>query len=190
MEMNDSTTLPCGRDPLDVIDAELAGRRDPHVANCVHCQGVLDGVAVQERIANELRSAASPAPPTLLPSVMATVWAELRPGREIPLPTETSSFASELAVTSALQFALEKLPHLEIQVCRVRLADTDETTATGAGPLLNVEVTAAAAYQTDLLALADSIRSHSTNTLAAQFGLAAAVIDVDITDLYDPRETS
>lgn len=195
----DSVLLPCGRDPLDVIDAARAGSLDPHSRDCPYCTGVLDGDRDQRRIADELRTVETPAPETLLPAVMATVWAELRPGKQIPLPTDQPAFVTELAVGSLLQHVLDTLPGLEIQRCQVRLSErdpeaersamTDEESADQVGsPLLDVSVTAAVEYPADLPALADDIRRLTQDTLVAQLRLIARNVDVSFIDVYSPDE--
>lgn len=184
MAVEPSTLLPCGRDPLDVVDAARRGRPDAHTRGCQYCQAVLADDARQREIADELRAVATPAPASLLTSVMATVWAELRPGRQIPLPTAEPAFATELAVSSMLQRGLDELDDLEIQVCEVHL---DEAATGDDAGSLDVDVTAAAAYPADLLRKADDIRVRVREVLATQFHLRARTIDVSFDDLYDDR---
>lgn len=191
MALENRTVLPCGRDPLEIVDAALAGRSDPHVDDCSYCRKAIADERGQHSIADDLRDSATSAPTTLLPSVMSTVWAELRPGRQVPLSSIGTAFATELALSSAVQHDLDLLPDLEIQVCRARLQDRDEAPVEPPvdGPLLHVDVTAAAAYPADLLALADAVRARAAKTLTVQFGLSAVAIDVDIVDLYESAET-
>lgn len=190
MALEDLTALPCGRDPLEVVDADLAGAGDAHAQTCPYCRKVIADARGQQSIADDLRSSATPAPSSLLPSVMTTVWSELRPGRQLPLPSAGTAFATELAVSSALQHDLDLLQDLEIQVCRARLQDREDDPVPPpvSAPLVHVDITAAAAYPADLLALADTVRATAARTLLVQFGLAAVAIDVDIVDLYDSSE--
>lgn len=192
MALENLSVLPCGHDPLEVVDAALAGRTDPHTGNCPHCRRAIADARGQQSIADDLRDSATPAPSSLLTSVMTTVWSELRAGRELPLPGAGTSFATELAVSSAVQLDLERLPDIEIQVCRARIRDrADEPVDLPVrAPQLHVEVTVAAAYRADLLALADAVRTTAATTLSLQFGLSALAIDVDIVDLYDSAETT
>ena len=192
MALEHPSTLPCGRDPLEVVDDALAGRRDPHVDECRYCRTAIADARGQQSIADDLRSSATPAPSSLLPSVMTSVWSELRAGQDVPLPSTGTSFASELALSSAIQHDLDVLQDIEIQLCRARVQDTqdDPVAPPVNAPLLHVEVTAAAAYPADLLALAETVRSTAARTLTVQFGLVAVAIDVDIVDLYDSAEAT
>lgn len=190
MALNPDLLLPCGRDPIDVVDAARNGRSDAHERDCPYCREAVAADRDQRRIADELRAAETPAPDTLLPSVMATVWAELRPGKQIPLPTDRPSYVTELAAGTLLQHVLEELPRLEIRLCEVRLADPDPDDAGTGAPLLDVTVTAAAAYPADLAELAADIRRATRSTLDAQFRLTARTVDVSFDDVFDPREES
>ena len=190
MALEELTALPCGRDPLEVVDADLEGTGDAHAQTCPYCRKAIADARGQQTIADDLRSSATPAPSSLLPSVMTTVWSELRPGKQLPLPSVGAAFVTELAVSSALQHDLDLLQDLEIQVCRARLHDREDDPVPPpvSAPLVHVDITAAAAYPADLLALADTVRSTAARTLLVQFGLAAVAIDVDIVDLYDSSE--
>lgn len=197
MALDPDMFLPCGRDPIDVVDAARRHRTDAHVRDCPYCREAVAADRDQLRIAQELGAAETPAPESLLPSVMATVWAELRPGKRIPLPTGFSSFVTELAAGTLLQHVLEALPQLEIRVCEVRLGDADpgqipdpspESASASAAPVLEVSVTAAAAYPAELVDLAEDIRRVTRETLATQFRLSVRSVDVSFADVFDPRE--
>ena len=183
MAVNPTTALPCGRDPLDVVDAARSGRLDAHSRACQYCRAVLDDDTRQREIAAELRASATPAPESLLASVMSTVWAELRPGRPIPLGDAGPAFVTELAVNTALQAGLDELPGLEVRTCQARLDDGDLTPGA-----LDVEITVAVAYPADLSARAEDIRRRVQQVLDVQFRLSARTVDVSIDDLYDDRE--
>lgn len=193
MAVDPTILLPCGRDPLDVIDAARAGSTDAHIDACPHCQAAIAADHQHQQAAEEFRSAATPAPDTLLRSVMATVWTELRPGRQIPLAATGASFVTQLAINTLLQHQLDELPDLEIQLCQIQLGDDDplpETIEPAAlQPPLTVEITAAAAYPADLHVLADLIRHRIQQTLSTQFRLSPRSVDVSFVDLFDTPST-
>ncbi|MDQ2847962.1 MAG: hypothetical protein M3Y77_16785 [Actinomycetota bacterium] len=193
MAVDPAILLRCGRDPLDVIDAARAGSTDAHIDACPHCQAAIAADHQHRQAAEEFRSAASPAPDTLLPSVMATVWTELRPGRQIPVATAGASFVTQLAINTLLQHQLDELPDLEIQLCQIQLGADDPVPETiepaALQPPLTVEITAAAAYRADLHVLADLIRHRIQQTLSTQFRLSPRSVDVSFVDLLDTPST-
>lgn len=191
--------LPCGRDPLQVMDQARAGRIDEHSRSCRHCRSAIADDDRQLLFVEDLQSEPVDVPDTLLPSVMRTVWSELRPGRRVPLTVpEGTAFATELAITSMIQQALEQLPELVVHTCRLHFADdpvdvadavvheslsdaTEDERTTG----IRVEVRAAAGYPSELAALADTVRESVAATLLTQFGLSLAGIDVFFVDVYE-----
>lgn len=187
------TPLPCGRDPLTVVDQARDGQPDAHCTTCPFCQAVIEE-DLQLRTARDITSEPVTPPATLLPAIMASVWSELRPGRNLPLPAAHGpAFATEQAVTSLLQHTLDQLPDLLVHRCRLHLdppetqeiaaADTDVGVGV-AEPSLRIEISAAAAYLTDLAVLAEQVRTAATATLVTQFGLAAPQVDVEFVDLF------
>lgn len=192
------TPLPCGRDPLTVADQARAGQLDAHCTTCPYCQAVIEE-DLQLLSARDITSEPVTPPATLLPAIMATVWSELRPGRNLPLPAARGlAFASERAVTSLLQHTLDELPDLLVHRCRLHLdpPEVEEIAATNADadagvaePSLRIEISAAAAYLAELAVLAEQVRTVTTATLVSQFGLAAQQVDVEFVDLFpDPRQ--
>lgn len=196
------TPLPCGRDPLTVADQARAGQLDDHCTTCPYCQAVIEE-DLQLLSARDITSEPVTPPATLLPAIMATVWSELRPGRNLPLPAAHGlAFASERAVTSLLQHTLDELPDLLVHRCRLHLdppevgeiaaADTAADADADAGvavPSLRIEISAAAAYLAELAVLAEQVRTVTTAALVSQFGLAAQQVDVEFVDLFPgPRQ--
>ena len=200
-----SDLLPCGRDPLQVMDQARGGQIDAHSRDCTYCMAAIAGDEQQRRYAQDLQAEPVDVPDTLLPSVMRTVWSELRPGRRVPLlVSQGTAFATELAITSLMQQALEQLPDLDVHTCRLHFADdpADAADVTAVDQLLRqvsddetaadirVEVRAAAGYRSELAVLADTAREAVAATLLTQFGLRPAGIDVSFVDVYDMGDVS
>ena len=167
-------------------------------------------VAVLNRASAELAVSTDRDPsPGLLPAVMETVWAELRPGQLIPLPgSDGTLLVTETAVGNALVAHLDGLPELLVRRCAVRYqvpSDADGADGAGAGEsggggadgdgadfggtgspdgTLQIALTAAVAYGT---ATDDLIRrSRSVLALGAEqlFGLRVWRVDVEIVDVF------
>ena len=182
--------LPCGRDPLDVVDRARRGRSDAHARTCQYCLATIaagdDGV----RFARPFKDQSIQVPDTLLPSVMKTVWAELRPGRSIPIAAaHGAAFVTEQAITTLLIDALDRLPDLLVHTCRLQTKDDETEPGPDApgqeGPVLQIEVTAAAAYPVALNGLGEAARAVVAAALWAQFGLQADTIDISFVDVYE-----
>ena len=132
--------------------------------------------------------------PGLVPAVMETVWAELRPGQLIPLPgSDGTLLVTETAVGNALVAHLDGLPELLVRRCAVRyqVPGTDDGESVGAdshaaGPdgALHIALTAAVAYGTATDDLTQRIRSVLTLGAEQLFGLRVWRVDVDIVDVY------
>ena len=143
---------------------------------------------------------------------MQTVWAELRPGQQIPLPgSDGTLLVTETAVGNALVAHLDGLPELLVRRCVVRYlapgdrpendreADSAATgdRAAGAGApdgsvtdsrgsdgTLQISMTAAVAYGTATGELVEEIRSVIAAGAQQLFGLTIGRVDVDIVDVY------
>lgn len=176
--------LPCGRDPLTVVDDARAGRISAHSRSCEYCQQAIDEDRLLTTV-REIEAEPVPAPDTLLPRVMATVFAELRPGRQIALPAAgPSASVTELAIVSTLRHHLDELPDLIVHRCRVRAGEPAGELRPEGEPALVVELTAAGAYQADLADLADQVRATAQRVLREQFGFDDVRVDVEFVDLF------
>lgn len=190
MAIDDILMMPCGRDPLTVADRARAGQTDPHEQSCPYCQAAIAEAGLTLQAAQELAAQPVDVPPTLLPAVMRTVWSELRPSATIDLPVPGGgAVVTTLAITAALRHDLDQLPGLTVRSCRADAADPPGRDDTGA-PLLAIRITASAAWPTELPALASRARQLVNGALETQFGLHAASIDIDFTDLDLPRASS
>ncbi|QNK81788.1 hypothetical protein [Nakamurella sp. PAMC28650] len=190
MEIDVATeTLACGRDPLDVIDQARRGRSDAHTATCPFCQAVIGSDSTAAQYTQRLKNEPVQVPATLLPSVMNSVWSELRPGRNIPLAAAHGpAFATEQAVTSTVENELDQLPDFQVHTCQLHFRDRAPEEAdpgyADRNPGLQIEIRAAAAYSVDLTALADTARAAAAAALSLQYGLQADAIDIAFVDVY------
>jgi hypothetical protein len=190
MAVDNTLTLPCGRDPLTVADHARMGQTDAHEQECPYCRATIAEAGVTLRAAQELAAQPVDAPPTLLPAVMRTVWTELRPSATIDLPVPGGgAVVTTLAITAALRHDLDQVPGMTVRSCRADATGPPRPAGTGS-PWLAIRVTATATWPAKLPALASQARRLVTSTLSIQFGLRAASIDINFTDLDLPQATS
>lgn len=159
------TGTPDAGVPVDPVDAAELDR----------------AAAVLDRASARLSASTDRDPsPGLVPAVMQTVRAELRPGQEIPLPASGGTLlVTETAVGNALVAHLDGLPELLVRRCRVRHR-TDLST----GGSLDVAVTAAIAYGTHTGELVGRIRSVMTAGAEELFGLEVGRVDIEFVDVF------
>lgn len=186
------TVLPCGRDPIAAADHIRAGHSNPHEQSCPYCQAAAEEAGIAARAADQLAHAHVEVPPTLLPNVMRTVWAELRPTDFITLPTLGGGVQiSTLAVAAALRHSLDALAELTIHSCTVDInKPLLEGNGTNAAPTLGVHLTATTIYPDALAPIAAACRHRVTNTLHGQFTLQPGRIDIDFIDLDPPEKAA
>ncbi len=189
MALDDTATmLPCGRDALAVVDDARTGLLDDHERSCRYCLAAQHAADLALQAARELDAQPVDVPAGLLPAVMRTVWAELRPSPLIPLPAPAGGAAvSALAVATALRTDLDTVDNLSVYTCQVE--PSQPTSRNGRPAALEIHLTASTRYPSPLPPLADLCRARITATLRTQFGLAAAGVDIDFIDL-DPPEVA
>jgi hypothetical protein len=200
--------LPCGRDPVAIVDRDRAGTSDAHERSCPYCQAVIAASQATSGAAAALAAADNlvTVPDTLLPNVMRTVWSELRHSTRIPLPSATGvAFVTDHAVAATVETALDQLADLQVRTCRITFApsgqprppsgietevpvpaDILQAAAKAVTPTVAVSIVAAVAYQADLTTLADRARAIVGATITTQFGLHAEPIDIDVVDIFIP----
>lgn len=128
--------------------------------------------------------------PGLLPAVMHTVWAELRPGVRIPLPgSDGTLLVTETAVSNALVAHLDGLPELLVRRCTVQhqprpAGESTEPAATA--ETIRITLTAAVAYGISTDDLVHRIRTVITVAAEHLFGFTVDRVDIDIIDVYPP----
>ena len=182
-------SLDCGRDPIEVVDRARSGRSTSHEQGCPFCQAAIEADGVARTAATELVAAEreNRVPDTLLPNIMSSVWSDLRRSTMIPLATDTgSAFVADHTIAAVIEYALDQLTDLRIHTCAARLmpAEPNPVSAPAAAGTIAIEVTAAAAYNTDVRAVATQVRELARSTVAEQFGWAAEPVDIDIVDVY------
>lgn len=156
-------------------------------------------VAALDRAAKELARTTDREPsPELLPAVMQTVWAELRPGQRIPFPDSGGTlFITETAAGNALVAHIDGLDGIIVRRCTViyRAPSHPTKNATPVGVTespstenggIGVTLTAAVAYGTVTDAVLARVRSIIRVTTHDLFGLAVDQVDIDIVDVYPP----
>ena len=190
-ELSDRT-LECGRDPIEVADRARAGRSTGHESTCPYCQAAIDADSIARTAAAEFAAVErqNPVPPTLLPNIMRSVWSDLRRSTMIPLTTDTgSAFIADHTIAAVIEFALDQLTDLRIHTCAAHLiaAEPNPESAPAAIGSIAIAVTAAAAYNADVRAVADQARDIARRTVTEQFGWAAEPIDIEIVDVYLPE---
>jgi hypothetical protein len=115
----DPPTLPCGRyveELWELLDRLAADR---HVHRCPHCQAASGSLyALREATRSLARQRIEPGP-DLTRRIMAAVRAEVRRGRDLPLPTSGGSATiNEHAVAAVLRFAADQTPGVRARGCR------------------------------------------------------------------------
>lgn len=144
--------------------------------------------AALDRAAGELARDTDRDPsPGLLPAVMHTVWAELRPGARIPLPGSGGTLlVTETAVGNALVAHLDALPELLIRRCTVQHLPATPDQPTADRPTIRIALTAAVAYGSHADALLQRVRTVITIAADQLFGFTVDRVDIDIVDIYPP----
>lgn len=145
--------------------------------------------AVLDRAAGELGRATDREPSAgLLPAVMHSVWAELRPGPLLALPgSEGRLLVGSAAVATAITGRLDDLADLVVRRCTVESPDPATASPgpaaadTGA---VRVTLTAAVAYGADTGELADEVRTTVTATVRELFDLPVERVDLVIEDVF------
>lgn len=155
---------------------------DPDAAAVVTAEPDPASAAALDRAAGELGGITDREPPAgLVPAVMHSVWAELRPGQLLPLPGSGGRLlVGAAAVATAITGRLDDLADLVVRRCSVESPDP----ATGATAAVRVTLTAAVAYGTDTVELADDVRTTVTATVRDLFGLPVERVDLIIEDVF------
>jgi hypothetical protein len=116
----DLPILPCGRYVEELWERLDRLPADRHARRCPHCQAASGGLhALREATRGLARQRIEPAP-DLTRRIMAAVRAEVRRGRDLPLPTGGGSATiGESAVAAVLRFAADQTPGVRARGCRI-----------------------------------------------------------------------
>ncbi len=180
--------LPCGRDPLTVADHARAGHLDAHAGSCPYCAAVIADDAVLRRAGRALAAQPIQPPDSLLPALMRRVRAELRPSRQLAMPSPAGPAAvTEHAVGNALRFTLDNLPGVRVRTSRV-----EDATPAPAGrkrsaqPDLSVHLSLSLAYNSDIISTTDQLRRRVIDACGELFGLQIRRVNLAVVDVHLP----
>lgn len=172
--------LPCGRDPLAVVDHAEAGLLDEHERTCPYCGETIDAARLSARLGVDLAAEADTAEPSrdLVSGVMRTVRTELRRAREIPVPSpHGAAFVTDHVVATALRDALDAAGDVVVTSCRVEVLPDHG---------LAVRVDVHGHWPDDLAAAAGRARDTVLEVLRRDFDLdAPAGVDFTVVDLME-----
>lgn len=119
----------------------------------------------------------------LVPAVMHSVWAELRPGQLIVLPgSDGRLLVGSTAVATAITGELDDRADVVVRRCTVQARD-EGPAGSGVGPL-RVALTASVAYGTDTRELSELVRTMVFQTVGELFGLDVDRVDLTIEDVF------
>jgi hypothetical protein len=191
-QTSEGYALPCGRQLEELwesMEAGTAGRPGSHEQDCPHCLTALSGLTALRSATEDLAELPVAVPPRLSSRIMASVRAEVRRTRMLPLPgagLEPGSQAeiSEQAVAVVLRFAADGVPGVRARRCAVRPRDPD-TAPDGTAGWVDVEMTLALRYGTSpgpqVLA---TVRRAVLAAAEARIGLRVARCDLLVEDLW------
>lgn len=147
--------------------------------------------AALDRAALELAQRTDREPsPELLPAVMHTVRAELRPGQRIPFPGSNGTlFITETAAGNALVAQIDGLAGFVVRRCTVLFEPAAtrpdaQGVPNGTTGGIRVTLTAAITYGADIELLLTGVRSVIAATALDLIGLAVSQVDIDIVDIH------
>lgn len=121
----------------------------------------------------------------LVPAVMHSVWAELRPGQLLTMPGSAGRLlVGSAAVATAITAQLDELADVVVRRCSVETRAPDPDQAGPESAPLRVELTAAIAYGTDTHELSDMVRTTVVDTVRELFGLPVDQVDLVVEDVF------
>ncbi|MDQ4115451.1 MAG: Asp23/Gls24 family envelope stress response protein [Actinomycetota bacterium] len=184
--------LPCGRGGdaiLEQVAGGRAGERDDHQAGCAHCQAAL---REYDRLWAPVRDAAAE-PVTAPDSVVRTALARIRAAMAQPDyglisdPRGVTRIAARVVVAAARRGA-EQVPGVRVALSRHLGGEggpgPDAVTAGVAGASTAIQITLAADYGHDLVALGEQVRRAVTDTVRRLTDLEPADVTVVIDDVF------
>lgn len=143
-----------------------------------------------DRATAELSQLTDRAPsPELIPAVMNTVWAELRPGRQIPFPGSNNTlFITETAAGNALVAEIDGLAGVIVRRCSVDYL-AEQATEPGVGSdagdgSIQLTLTVALAYGAGSHSLLEHVRSVLQLSARELLGRPVSQVDIDVVDVY------
>lgn len=174
--------LPCGVDAEALWEDLPQDRGGAHDDSCLDCASARAGLGQLREATRLLIDDPVEAPPGLLGSIMSAVRAEIRRGETLVLPQDDPGLGpaavSEAAVAVVLRFAIDTVPGVRARSCRI----TSEQ-----APPESVVVRMSLSLRYPQLPgeeLFGRIRALIHQTLADRVGLRAALIDLEVVDVW------
>lgn len=176
----DTTTehaLPCGRSVEQVWDDREAGRPGPH-PYCPHCataRASLDRLVDATRVLVD-----DPAEPgsSLLDRIMAAVRADLTIGDAVALPAPAGGVdISTHALAAVLRFAVDGVPGVRAQRCRVAVVPADPYA-------VDVAMSVSLHFGSGRVQALEEARRRVAVALSSRIGLRLAVLDLEVADVW------
>ncbi|GAA3219103.1 hypothetical protein GCM10017691_02290 [Pseudonocardia petroleophila] len=181
--------LACGREVQGVLDQVADGRadeRDPHQQGCPHCRAAL---AEYDRLWAPVRDLAAErveAPDSILEAALEKIRqaVEHTDWGLVPSAEGLVRISARVVVATARQSAQE-VPGVRVALSRHLGGPGVAAGATGASTA--VEITLAAGYGTDLVALGERVRRTVAARIRELTDLEPADVTVVIDDVLPPR---
>lgn len=173
----DEVLLPCGTDATDVWDA-AAAPPDEHQRHCPHCRAIRAERAELEDASTAFLSQTDvPSAPTrLVGHVMRAVADELRPGRPLPLRTDTGrAFVTDVAVGNALRSVLDGDPAFVLRRFSAEPVGDEH--------VVRVWLSIAASFEHFARHGDAVIRACVIDTIGRLFDLRVESVEIDIVDV-------
>jgi hypothetical protein len=185
---DDDERLPCGRELAHVWQQWEERQVDAHTRGCPHCSAALEDLNALKDVVSRVREE-EPAPDDasgLVERVMDVVHLELRPGRTLPLGTDTEdAWIVEAAAAKAFRAAADSLPGVRAGSCRIAplhpAADARQRTR---GPV-RVRIEVMIDMTDDLPEAAEQVRRRLLKTAQRALGMEVGRVDVAIVDVLD-----
>lgn len=175
----DLPALPCGRLVEDLWDRLDRVPADPHTVACPHCQAAAGSLTALRQVTTRLAAQPVQPPSDLTGRIMAVVRAEIRRGRDLPLPATPDGPASvsEYALAAVLRFAADHVPGVRARGCRA------EPVAEQPGHA-RVRLGLAIRYGVPVAHVTEEVRDRVTTAASHHLGVAIDSLDIHVEDVY------
>ncbi|HEX6196695.1 MAG TPA: Asp23/Gls24 family envelope stress response protein [Jiangellaceae bacterium] len=175
---SDPVILPCGTD-LDQVWTRLDRiAAETHMGHCPHCQVAAGSLRTLRQATGQLIAQPPAPPPDLTGRIMAVVRAELRRGRNLPLPTRShTATISEYALAAVLRYVTDHGGELVARGCKI--APVPDRPGH-----LRVRLGVTVPYGSDPAPALARLRQRILRAADAHVGLTLDVLDIVVEDVY------